>query len=438
MTSITTVQKTSNLPGNGTSFSFDFSPMIIYTSTDIEVFHVVTATGVETPVLAGTGASNYSINVSSFPGTGTITYPADSGTAIPSTEAIVIKKVLPLVQPTIVASVLDEVLEEQLDKIVGMLIQQQEEIDRCLKIPITDATIINTEINTDGLRSATHVVQVDSTGKTFSTAANSSGSTGSASNATPVDVHVSSGTSGSSADFSRSDHRHSLPTSVPELAIENIFTETQIWAKGGDVASANALDLDAQAGNMWDITGTTNITSIGTIGIGTIAILQFDGALTISHNTTNLILPAGQDIITQAGDIAMFYEYASADWRLISYIHGTATNGRMPGPDFESSETSLNNDAQITFAHSLGRFPQKVEVMLRANTATAQGWANNEEGMFAFPYQGAVADDGVDVTWDATNVYITQGANIQLLDHTSFNHETITQTEYHWVVRAWA
>lgn len=106
-------------------------------------------------------------------------------------------------------------------------------------------------------------------------------------------------------------------------------------------------------------------------------------------------------------------------------------------PDYESPETSLDNDAQITFAHGFGFVPSKVQIILRANTATAQGWADDEEMEFSFPYQGALADDGVDMTMDATNIYITQGANIQLLDHTSFNHETITQTEYAWVVRAW-
>ena len=106
-------------------------------------------------------------------------------------------------------------------------------------------------------------------------------------------------------------------------------------------------------------------------------------------------------------------------------------------PDYESVETSLDNDAQLTFTHNFGTNPSRVQVLLRANTATAQGWANNEETEFSFPYQGALADDGVDLTWDTTNIYITQGANIQLLDHGDFNHETITQTEYDWVVRAW-
>lgn len=106
-------------------------------------------------------------------------------------------------------------------------------------------------------------------------------------------------------------------------------------------------------------------------------------------------------------------------------------------PDYESAETSLDNDAQLTFAHNFWFIPSRVQVILRANTATAQGWADNEEMEFSFPWSGAVADDGVDLTMDATNIYITQGANIQLLDHGSFNHETITQTEYDWVVRAW-
>ena len=36
---------------------------------------------------------------------------------------------------------------------------------------------------------------------------------------------------------------------------------------------------------------------------------------------------------------------------------------------------------------------------------------------------------------DTTTVYVTQGVAINLLDHTSFNIEEITQTEYDWVVR---
>lgn len=88
--------------------------------------------------------------------------------------------------------------------------------------------------------------------------------------------------------------------------------------KGADIASATALPVLAD-GIMNDVTGTTTITSINTLGIGTFKILHFDGSLTITHHNTNLVLPNGENIKTVAGDIGIFYEYASADWRLISF-----------------------------------------------------------------------------------------------------------------------
>lgn len=91
------------------------------------------------------------------------------------------------------------------------------------------------------------------------------------------------------------------------------------WSKGSDVASANALTL-GDDGNYFDITGTTAITSIATKGIGPVVILHFDGILTLTHNATDLILPSGANITTAAGDEAMFVEYASGDWRCISYM----------------------------------------------------------------------------------------------------------------------
>lgn len=98
----------------------------------------------------------------------------------------------------------------------------------------------------------------------------------------------------------------------------NTFTQTQTWSKGADVASANALTLGID-GNYFDITGTTAITSIGTLGIGTVIKLHFDGILTLTNHATDLILPGGANITTAAGDEAEVVEYASGDWRCVSY-----------------------------------------------------------------------------------------------------------------------
>jgi len=96
-----------------------------------------------------------------------------------------------------------------------------------------------------------------------------------------------------------------------------------IQTKGDDIASATSLTL-GKDGNFFDVTGTTAITSIGTQGVGSHITLHFDGALTFTHNSTDLILPGAANITTAAGDIAVMYEYASGDWRCVSY---TKANG---------------------------------------------------------------------------------------------------------------
>lgn len=88
---------------------------------------------------------------------------------------------------------------------------------------------------------------------------------------------------------------------------------------GADIASATALPVDI-SGIFHDVTGTTTITSFAatTGGRAKFKVLQFDGALTLTHHATDLVLPGGVNITTYAGYIATFYEYASGDWRLMS------------------------------------------------------------------------------------------------------------------------
>lgn len=105
---------------------------------------------------------------------------------------------------------------------------------------------------------------------------------------------------------------------IPALATVNTYTKIQKWAKGADVASASTLTL-GDDGNYFDVTGTTTITSIATKGVGTVVLLQFDGALILTHNATDLILPGGANITTAAGDHAEFIEYATGDWRCTNY-----------------------------------------------------------------------------------------------------------------------
>ena len=91
-------------------------------------------------------------------------------------------------------------------------------------------------------------------------------------------------------------------------------------AKGADVASAATTTIWVTDGNFIHVTGTTTITSFGTATqAGIERIVVFDGILTLTHNSTSLILPTGSNIITAAGDVAIVRAETTANARVINY-----------------------------------------------------------------------------------------------------------------------
>jgi microcystin-dependent protein len=95
--------------------------------------------------------------------------------------------------------------------------------------------------------------------------------------------------------------------------------------KGSDIASSSTTDLGAVEGKFHDITGTSTISSFGTVRAGIEKVLTFEGALTLTYNSTSLILPGGASMLTAAGDVATFYSEGSGNWRCTSYQHATAS-----------------------------------------------------------------------------------------------------------------
>lgn len=123
--------------GNGVATSFSFSPVIVFAASDLVVTHV-DADGIETVLDLGTGATNYSVTVPSFPGTGSITYPADTVTPLPTGESLVIQRVLPLTQATSLTNqgpYLPKVQENQFDRLVMIAQQLKAAIDLCVDLP---------------------------------------------------------------------------------------------------------------------------------------------------------------------------------------------------------------------------------------------------------------------------------------------------------------
>jgi hypothetical protein len=94
-----------------------------------------------------------------------------------------------------------------------------------------------------------------------------------------------------------------------------------------DLASAGTTDIGAQASNNVRITGTTTITSFGTIASGVTRQLRFAAALTLTHNATSLILPGGANITTAAGDTATAISLGSGNWIMADFMPASGWRG---------------------------------------------------------------------------------------------------------------
>jgi hypothetical protein len=129
-----------------------------------------------------------------------------------------------------------------------------------------------------------------------------------------------------------------------------------IGSQGSAIASAATTAIGAAGTALYTtITGTTPITSFGSVGAGTYRIVEFTGALTLTHNATSLKLPGSANITTAAGDVGYFVSLGSGNWKCLHYskadgsavasFSGTLTStdaGSAEGPAFVAFRDSAS------------------------------------------------------------------------------------------------
>ena len=92
------------------------------------------------------------------------------------------------------------------------------------------------------------------------------------------------------------------------------------------IASAATTDLGSKESGLVGISGTTTITSLGTIAQGIRKWVYFTGVLVLTHNATSLILPTAANITTAAGDCAQFVSLGGGNWRCLVYSRASGQN----------------------------------------------------------------------------------------------------------------
>ena len=121
------------------------------------------------------------------------------------------------------------------------------------------------------------------------------------------------------------------PNGAPEgMTIANvnntmrqIMADVRTFAAEDTIASAATCDLGSKDATFLTISGTTTITSFGTVSAGIYKFVKFSGALTLTHNATSLILLTGANRTTVAGDCGLYKSEGAGNWREYFYSKQT-------------------------------------------------------------------------------------------------------------------
>lgn len=158
-----------------------------------------------------------------------------------------------------------------------------------------------------------------------------------------------------------------------------------------DLASSSTTDIGAASSQYVRVTGTTTITGLGTAAAGVVRDVLFEGALTLTHNATSLILPTGANITTTAGDTALFRSEGSGNWRCIRYAGRTvnttevrALNAGAPG---SGTTTNLMSGLAKAWASYKGTSPAGIRASFNISSAT-----NNATGNDTFNFTNAMSN----------------------------------------------
>jgi hypothetical protein len=95
--------------------------------------------------------------------------------------------------------------------------------------------------------------------------------------------------------------------------------------QGADIASAATINLPSASGDYVRVTGTTNISNLGSGVAGMVRTVEFTGILTLIYNSTNLILPGAVNMVTAPNDVAIFRCRGGNAWICISYQTAAGT-----------------------------------------------------------------------------------------------------------------
>lgn len=370
------------------------------------------ANGAETTWVENT---NYTLSgAGAASGTLTATVAPASG------ETLVITRDVPRTQETDYGendSFPAETHEQALDKLTMLAQQVDETVARAFVVPISD-TAPSLEMPIDSLR-ASKFLAFDATGRPIAAA-------GTTSDFQPVSAFIdtllddadaaTARTTLGAVGLSGNETIAGNKTLSGQTTLSALLTLSAALnsAKATNVASAASPNIWVTDGNLVHITGTTTITDFADAPqAGASRVVIFDGALTLTHNASQIVLPGAANITTAAGDMMIVFADSTSLFKVMYFpVSGRPVGGGLiPG-----TQLSLNPYAPNTTtvqAHGLGAVPDVVITELVAVNAV-QGYSVGDR--IEVSSLGLVNPEGaqqaVALEKDATNVRLHLSTNL--------------------------
>jgi hypothetical protein len=225
------------------------------------------------------------------------------------------------------------------------------------------------------------------------------------------------GAASAAIDVSFSNTASGLTAATAQAALDEL-AENYLLPKGTPVASATSTEIGAADSSFVSITGTTTITSFGSTGDRDHMWLQFDSALTLTHDGTKLILPSSANITTAAGDALLAIRVSGENWKVPFYQK----------QDGNSFVTNIVNDTTPQLGGALDTNSEQINLSKGADVASATALTLGTDGNY-FDITGTTTvtsiatlaagttvrlhfDDAVILTHHATNLILPGAANI--------------------------
>lgn len=188
-----------------------------------------------------------------------------------------------------------------------------------------------------------------------------------------------------------------------------------IETHGVDIVSAPTINLETATGDVVDVTGVGTITAV-TLSEGHQRLVRFTGVLQITHGAS-LVLPMSTNIVTAAGDYALFIGYAAGVVRVVYFPQDSGAGVAIRKAASADAQTAL----LTAVVGDSGSGGTKGLVPAPAAGDAAAGKFLKADGSFAVPLGSVIAtpviyyvettgNDGTGAVGNPALPYATAGA----------------------------